>query len=356
CSNAAEAGKVAVLIETTASDGLVTLSTQLITSLRCVAEPLVFSDLEQTIGRHKIHNVLSRVAPDAQADNPDFDLYRMQQELLVVGQEKTLLSSHAVNQSAVINMHRYKYLHMVELAWKLQPHRDWYVIINHDTYLSWPNLLRFLSYYDPKQPWYLGRPEKTLDGSAPRYYGLGDAGFILSGALVRAWNVNHKGLASRYDLRLREEPWSGDFLVAKALLDDLKTRLTDVLPILQPNEPAAVPFNDETWCKPAITLHKLDSRQLDAMHQVEMSMGGDGILFRDVYNTSYFAGFPFERADWDNLAEDSGYALAVVPNDPERARGQWEPKDLINPHQNFMACELACIQHDRCFQFSLLTK
>ena len=55
---------------------------------------------------------------------------------------------------------------MVDKAWSLQPDRDWYVFVEANAYLSWPNLLRFLATYNPRQPWYLSSTTPTTKANA----------------------------------------------------------------------------------------------------------------------------------------------------------------------------------------------
>ncbi|KAK4541418.1 hypothetical protein LTR36_008019 [Oleoguttula mirabilis] len=356
---------IAAIVKTGATEALIRLPTQLVASLRCVKEPIIVSDLEQTLGRHRIHDVLANIAPEDKDANPDFDIYRKQREYATSGQRIKLhsLSSLPVvgddwrtkGKSAAWGLDKYKFLHMVEKAWELQPEREWYVFIEADTYLSWRNLLGFLGKYDSQKPWYFGDPVLMHEHKPTiLQFAHAGSGFILSGSLVRDWVVNHAGLANRWDKRI-PEMWFGGYVMADALDEELKVTVTDVTPMMQRENPARVPFGADVWCKPVVTLHHLDSRQFNELYQTEMALGTSQLLFRDVYHSAYLAGLPFRRDDWYNLADDHKFAIDVTPNDMGKFDGQWEPKDLMDPHQSYMGCELACIQNERCFQFAFST-
>ncbi|KAK5122301.1 hypothetical protein LTR85_004212 [Meristemomyces frigidus] len=357
--------KIALIVKTGATEALERIPTQLVTSLRCVQHPIIVSDLEQTLGRHRIHDVLANIAPEDKDENPEFNIYRKQHEYVTSGRATELrsLSSLPISQddwrtkgkTAAWGLDKYKFLHMVEKAWELQPQRDWYVFIEADTYISWPNLHSFLEHYDAQKPWYFGSAVLMHEHKPTiLHFAYGGSGFILSGSVVKDWAINHSGLANRWDKRI-SEMWFGDFVLADALDEELQVTITDATPMMHPDEPALVPFGADTWCKPVATLHHLDSRQINELYQTEMALNSSHLRFKDVYRSAYLAGLPFRLDDQDNLADDHKFAIDVIPNDMERFHGQWEPKDLVDPNQSYNACELACIQNDGCFQFSFVT-
>ena len=159
--DAFDISKITISIKTGATVAFDKVPTQLMTSLRCVTRPMIFSDLNQTLGSHQMHDVLSRVSPAAMKGNSDFDLYFKQQELVAQGREIELntLSSIPIptqdwrtqGKSAAWALDKYKFTHMVERAWELQPDRDWYGFLEGDTYTSLSNLLRWLKTKNPKQ-------------------------------------------------------------------------------------------------------------------------------------------------------------------------------------------------------------
>ena len=363
CTNVADVRNIAISVKTGATESMDKLPTQLMTSLRCVPDPMLFSDLDQTLGDYQIHDVLSRFSPGAMEGNSDFDIYHRQKELVAQGRENQLKSLvslpnpvddwHAPGSNAAWALDKYKFLHMVERAWELQPDRDWYVFIEADAYLSLSNLVRWLGTLNPKKKLYFGKPVRMWEHRSPLYFGYGGSGVVLSGAAVREFAVEHKGLANSFDYRVRGW-WFGDFVLADALDEVLHLRITNAYPSLNSDEPATIPFGESIWCQPAVTLHHMDLKQFNEMYQYEKSRNFSELLFRDVYNASYIVGLPFKRDNWDNLSDKQEFALEVVSNDPDKINGKWSPEELVDPHRYFPACEHACIQNERCFQFSFV--
>ncbi|KAK3066678.1 hypothetical protein LTR53_016879, partial [Teratosphaeriaceae sp. CCFEE 6253] len=211
CDRYPDTGRVAVILKTGATEALDKIPTQLVTSLQCVREPLLFSDLEQRLGSHTIYDVLANVSREVVDLNTDFDIYRTQHALAASGRETELRSLSSLpiadrgwrtsGKSAAWGLDKYMFLHMIELASRLQPDRDWYVFLEGDTYLSWRNLLDFLASYDAGGLWYFGEPVRMYDHPSLLYSAHGGAGFVLSGAVVREWNAEPAGRASRWDDR-----------------------------------------------------------------------------------------------------------------------------------------------------------
>ncbi|KAK5708184.1 hypothetical protein LTR97_000724 [Elasticomyces elasticus] len=364
CAQHPDPGTVAVILMTGATEGLEKLSTQLVTSLSCVQEPLIFSDLARRLGQHVIHDVLADVSPEIIVQrNVDFYVYRKQHELAATGRETDirLLGDSVLSRDdrqypeerAVSRLDKYKILHAIELAWRLQPDKEWYCFLHANSYLSWPNLLDFLSKQDSSGPWYFGEVVAMLPKSELPGVNSG-GGFILSGRVVRDWNDASTSLAGIWDSHI-DKAWSAKDVLETALNDELHVQVTDAALMMPAEGPERLAFEQENWCTPLITLGLLESRQLDLLYHTELAMDKSLLLFKDLHAAYNKVGYPFKSDDWDNGSDDPKYTLDVVPNHPERAKGQWEPKDLVDPNQNYLACEIACIQQQACFQFSFTT-
>lgn len=120
CNTFPDPGNIAIVIKTGASELYAKLPTTLATVLKCVREPLIFSDLEQRLGEHHVHNVLASFTPSAMNGNKDFDIYRKQQQYIAEGREADLpeLSSvpipsddwRTAGKSAAWGLDKYKFL------------------------------------------------------------------------------------------------------------------------------------------------------------------------------------------------------------------------------------------------------
>jgi hypothetical protein len=154
-------------IKTGATEAFDKLPTQLLTILQCADTLLLFSDLEQDIHSLHIHDVLSRYDPEFLEHHADFELYRKQKEYQTEGRDIQTLSTMTDSNSdwrtsghnAAWALDKYKFLHMIERAWELQPDKEWYVFAETDTYIVWRNLVQWLQNFDSTEPLYLGRGE-----------------------------------------------------------------------------------------------------------------------------------------------------------------------------------------------------
>jgi hypothetical protein len=361
CNSYPDNGNIAVIVKTGATEILDRVPTQLTSCLSCVKEPIIFSDLEQTLGSYKVRDVLAKFSPDVASDNPDFNLYRQQKALLAEGRDIEIPALRSLpnpiddwrikDKSAAWALDKYKFLHMIEQAWELQPDREWYVFIEADTYLSWPNLSRWLGTLNPDHDLYFGSPVQMFEHPHKIFFGYGGAGFILSRSAMRRMCVDHEGFASRYDSRVQK--WFyGDFMVAYALDEEIQLHVADATPGMNPDEPLVIPFNERNWCEQVITMHHMHANQMDQVYRLEHARNFSDLRFRDVFHGTHPTGFPFKREDWDNKADEKTYALEVIENDVETVKGNFEPKVLVDPNASFINCELACIQNKMCFQFT----
>ncbi|CAD6447269.1 dfbdfe87-76d3-4b23-9274-4b8bac6d89e2 [Sclerotinia trifoliorum] len=97
---------------------------------------LFFSDSQGTIGPFTIHDTLKSV-------------------------DQKIRETHARPRQtskyiAIFIASKYKFIHMVEEAYFMQPRANWYVFIETDTYVIWPNLITWLRKMDFTKPLYLG--------------------------------------------------------------------------------------------------------------------------------------------------------------------------------------------------------
>ena len=325
-------------VKTGATEALKKLPTVLQTSLRCIPDPLLFSDLDQVIKGHQVYDVLAKFTPSVMENNTDFDLYRQQQALARESREGDILS---LNEKIMHNadwrtgekniawgLDKYKFLRKsssppctahsltvskdeVERAWEMAPGRDWYFLMEADTYLNWPNLVRWLDQRNSQRRWYFGNALRMDEHPGEFYFGHGGAGIILSGLVVKEFAKIKYGLANRWDHRI-EPMVFGDYVLAAALDEELDVRITKSYPFLHQHLPALVPFGGEEWCRPIVTLHHMDGELLEQMRDLEDLYPGRSLRFRDLYYSQVCEfGLPFpwdtDRAD----VRDRAYALLV---------------------------------------------
>lgn len=202
---------ILVVMKTGASESFGKVPTQLMTTLRCLPDYLIFSDMRQTINGVDIHDSLETVLEEAKKDNPDFDLYRQQKEC-AIDQETCNKPNDAA--SAGWNLDKYKNIHMAEKTYRMRPGYDWYIFVDADTYVLWPNLVQWLSTLRPSKKYYLG--SVAMVGDLP--FAHGGSGYVLSKATMAEFAGKHDGVANQYDKQIHES-CCGDAMFAKAVKD-----------------------------------------------------------------------------------------------------------------------------------------
>ena len=90
CTSFPDSGTIGVVVKTGATVAPIRLLTQLGTTLRCVLNLVILSDLRHHIGTYEIYDVLSSVSPAEIKFNQDFEIYRVQQEYLASGREEEI--------------------------------------------------------------------------------------------------------------------------------------------------------------------------------------------------------------------------------------------------------------------------
>lgn len=210
CAGFPDTSGILLVMKTGATESYDKLPVQIMTALKCLPDFLLFSDLDQRIGGYHVRDSLETVLEEAKEDNGDFDLYRLQQQC-AVDQDNCVKNMEGAD-SAGWNLDKYKNVHMAEKAYRLRPDYDWYVFVDADTYVSWPNLAYSLRKLDPSEEKYLG--VVTLIGSMT--FGHGGSGYIVSRAAMRNFVGKNPGIANKYDMETKNN-CCGDYMFAVAI-------------------------------------------------------------------------------------------------------------------------------------------
>ncbi|KAF2095471.1 hypothetical protein NA57DRAFT_59474 [Rhizodiscina lignyota] len=331
CTELAGADRIVVTIKTGATEANMKIPAQLRTSLRCAPNIHIFSDMEQTIEGHQVHDVIKDIPAEVinGSARADFDLYRKQQELKDPDKiiERLRDVRHAEHDEvAAWTLDKYKNIHILEDSWAMQPDRDWYLHIDADTYVVWPTLLEWTRRLDPSKVLYLG----SLSLVNENEFAHGGSGILMSRAAMHKVVVEHNGTAARWDSRLQHE-CCGDFGLAMAIRE-FGINVTEVSPTIQGDSPRQIPFAPDHWCKPLATLHHITSYGFEELRKFEhqRSNRSEPLTFAELYH-GLMADEIFkldERNDWDNLSEGN-----PVPD--------------VHTSED---CRKACQANEECFQ------
>lgn len=358
CDGFPEANNVLVVVKTGASEAFARLPTQLMTMLKCIPNFLIFSDMDQEIAGYKIHDSLSTVLREVQDGNPDFDLYRRQKACIVDQDNCNKLGDP---KSEGWHLDKYKNTHMAEKTYAMRPGFDWYVFIDADTYVLWPSLVHWLQKLTPTKKHYLGSVTLINNFS----FGHGGSGYVLSKAAIEDFVVNHPGVGNLYDARAKGE-CCGDYVFAMALKETTELGVNQVWPTINGEKPSTIPFGPSHWCHPIVTMHHVNSEEINSIWDFERRRYNEQgafsrpgpVLIRDIFNEFFAPKLAAKREDWNNRADDRFY---LDTKDESRKWDKWmldrmkKAKDYNQfekkAHKSFDDCAAACKSLSDCFQF-----
>lgn len=230
CDGFPDTSGILLVMKTGATEAYDRLPVQIMTVLKCLPDFLLFSDLDQRIGGYHVRDSLDSVLTEAKEGNPDFDLYRLQQQC-AVDQDNCAKVLEAAD-SAGWNLDKYKNIHMAEKAYRLRPDYDWYMFVDADTYVSWPNMVYALKRMDPAKERYFGVP--TVIGD--RLFAHGGSGYVVSRGAMREFAGKNPGIANRYDVEIRTN-CCGDFVFAQALRETIGIQVEGFVSTAPPSHP-----------------------------------------------------------------------------------------------------------------------
>ncbi|KAL2017421.1 hypothetical protein VTK56DRAFT_2223 [Thermocarpiscus australiensis] len=359
CKGFPDTSKVLLVMKTGASEAFARVPTQLMTMLRCLPDFLIFSDMDQNIAGHHIHDSLSTVLPEAQEGNSDFDLYRRQKWCLVDQENCNKLGNPAREGW---NLDKYKNVHIAEKAYAMRPNYDWYLFVDADTYVLWPNLMEWLKRLDPTKKLYLGSVTLIHNFS----FGHGGSGYLVSRAAMEAFVGKHPGVANEYDVKAKSE-CCGDYIFALALKDKTSVGVQQMWPTINGEKPATLPFGPSHWCHPIVTMHHMNSEEINTFWHFErkrrLAQAEAGtsrpLLLKDIFEEYLAPNLISTREDWDNNADNRFY----LDTEGDREWEDWQlnrmkNKDEYNEfenkaHRSFEDCGAACksVGPDECFMY-----
>ncbi|KAL4758491.1 glycosyltransferase family 31 protein [Aspergillus foveolatus] len=326
CQAFADPGNVVFVIKTGATEVYEKLPTQLLTTLGCVQDFLLFSDLDEQIGPYRLRDTLADFNETLKATLPDFELYRLQHEFRRTNQDMApLKGEHAWK------LDKYKFLHMVEKAWLERPGRDWYFFFETDTYIVWTNLVLWLQRISPPtEPLYLGSVAYFMNDP----FAHGGSGIMISGKLLEQFIGGEPGLANKYDDAFTSN-CCGDSVLANTIRAELDIQVQNMFPQINGEKPSTLPFGPTHWCQPVVTMHHLHPRERTAIFDFEQARPDltQPLTFAELSHLSFPNATMLEfEEDWDNLSNIGiEFAGALSPS--------------------LEACRDACKGLKQCFQW-----
>ncbi|EMC96054.1 hypothetical protein BAUCODRAFT_34821 [Baudoinia panamericana UAMH 10762] len=307
CQDVPGADKVLVMLKTGATELYQKLPTHFVTTLTCVPHFMIFSDMAQDFAGYPIHDAIASVGKQYREHHGDFELYRRLQQYQREGQDMGKLKG-----DGGWNLDKWKFLPMLHQAFKSAPDQiQWFVMIEADTSVSWPNLLLWLKTMDPRKPYYLGAQNVVGDTT----FGHGGSGLVFSrkaaDLLVRKRESMGKEAYDEKWEELTSTSCCGDEVVARAF-QEADVALTPAWPRIQGETVSTIDWTDNHWCSVAITWHHVTPIEVDSLFQFQMSWVDDHgwdtpYLFRDVFEHYIERHISVNRTNWNNICQDQRF-------------------------------------------------
>ncbi|KAF2017717.1 glycosyltransferase family 31 protein [Aaosphaeria arxii CBS 175.79] len=355
CSQSEIAGDVLVVLRTGATESHAKLPVHFKTTLRCVPNFLVVSDLDEEIDGHAVHDVLGGVSEQTKQSSEDFKLYRrlQKQGKRGLGDQQVITAQSGSSKGDYLNtenegwkLDKWKFLPMIDEAYQHMPNAKWFVFIESDTYLVWNNLLEYLSNFDASKPYYIGKHLYINDIE----FGYGGAGFVLSNPAMRKVS-EHRSVRIRDYEDFTSTHWVGDCALGK-VFEDIKIPLHKAFPHLQGDSPATLdPATDKigrnAWCYPVVTYHHVSPAEIEELWEFEQNWfkKHDVLLrHRDIFMEHVRPQIRASIPEWDNMSADKEFNAhdhGSSANPLER-----------NSWKSFDHCFALCESKKECVQFS----
>ncbi|KAI1820301.1 glycosyltransferase family 31 protein [Xylaria intraflava] len=331
CARFPNTDGVLLVMKTGATESFERIPTQLLTTMSCLPESdfLLFSDLEQQMGSYHLYDALSEIDEADKDRIADFSLYRSQQECAV--SQKLCIDASTQSNNAW-NLDKYKFLPMLQQTWRMRPDRDWYIFAEADTYVFWANMIHWLkkqSGLNPRSKIYLG--SRSFVSGRP--FAHGGSGYILSQGALKHLVETHANLTQQYTQKGTEE-CCGDLLVALALDEHAGVKIRQTWPMINGEKPTTIPYGQNHWCEPILTMHHMNSEEISTVWQFEQTRKTDRILMmRDLYESLVAPKMQETRENWDNDSDDVCYINpdpAVQEHTDKSLRGRQKQEDEMS--------------------------
>jgi hypothetical protein len=351
---------VFVVLRTGATEAQEKLPVHFKTVLTCVPDFVIYSDMDEIIDGHKVHDVLKDVNKTIKNLAPEFELYDHLRSRGRKGLDYQ--TSFGSGPSGAVDnpgwkLDKWKFMPMVDRALKERPKAKWYVFIEPDTYMIWANMLEYLRHFDSKKSYYIG---KHMYASGV-LFAHGGSGFALSRPALekvsKYWG-EHKAEIDEATLK----GWAGDLILGKALRDS-GTNMFWAYPHLQGDSLTALDWSGEkleriAWCYAATTFHHMNPEEISTLWQFEQTWSrrnpsGAPLRFRDIFNNLIRHRLRAERMGWDNMSIGTEYS-----NETYEKLSQNDKDNLSlveqSAHLSFDMCQTTCQGQPRCIQFSFV--
>ncbi|KAI0847185.1 hypothetical protein F5Y00DRAFT_271299 [Daldinia vernicosa] len=325
------------------------------TVLRCVPDYVIYSDAEETIGDHHIYDFLGQANETLRNAISEFELYNQLHISMREEQECQKRRLGSTPQPPNKRLQQWKLLPIADRALKYRPQARWFVFLEADTYMVWPNVLEYLAKFNAEQPYYLGGGMNISDVLFPPK-GLG---FALSNPAIKKVAEYWKEYQNEWR-QSSNERWVGDITLEHAL-GGIEKDLIRTFPYLQVNglttlDWAVLGSEKRFQCPAPLIFHHMTEEEFTTMWKFEQERlhrnWGKGFLtFRDIFKRLIYHQIKTKRARWDNMSVGIEYSDKTLGRLSNREKDRLSPAEQEAP-LSFEKCRAACESKPTCIQFS----
>ncbi|KAF7592387.1 hypothetical protein BBP40_000305 [Aspergillus hancockii] len=334
---------ILVVLKTGATEALEKVPVHIDTTLKCVPHYVIFSDYEEEIAGVRTYDVLRTVREETKNTDSDFALYN---RLQAQGRQGLQADDWKDDVNGPLGkpgnpgwkLDKWKFVPMLDEARLVKPDAKWYVFIEADSYVVWPNLVAWLSQLNHSQPYYLGSPMQIGDTT----FAYGGSGIILSSEALHRVSKHRAEWPTEVE-EITTRSWAGDSVLGK-VLHDVDVPLLWSWPLLLTSpvwefDHFAEGYGRRPWCYPVVSYHHMTPEDIKIMSHFQHQWFGNGehslLLHKDVFGELVFNATLLERDNWDNLSTEPAI---LEGND----------SSIITAGD----CAQQCDQDPHCLQFS----
>ena len=228
---------------------------------------------------------------------------------------------------------------MVKSALDHRGNATWFVFIEADTYLVWPNLLEYLYNFHSGDALHLGNTMFIQN----KPFDHGGSSCIHSNSAVQKVVRDRDAHLFEYDqLTVRER--AGDAVLAQKL-KKVGVPLIWASPHFAEETPSTIDFNAtgaslKPWCYAPVTYHHMRVHEIRQLYDFEQNWrrkNGSKLLYSEISKGYIQPKLAAAQEDWDNLSKELKLIRDPIPTNPSEE------------------CLAVCEAVSKCLQYSYLS-
>ncbi|KIX95871.1 uncharacterized protein Z520_08579 [Fonsecaea multimorphosa CBS 102226] len=332
---------VLVVIKTGATEASVRIPPILSSFGVCIPNVMIFSDLDQQIESHRIHDALKSVSTEYRENSSEFEFYRSVHKAYYAQVNVTAFGQLDRNAGKAWTLDKWKNIPILHEAYQKYPNVKWYVFIDADTFLAFHNVVQTLDKLNHTLPLYIGAAN-NYDGELT--FAHGGSGYIISAGAAAAFE-------RIYD-REHIDKWEaetaitccGDVMLGMAMRD-AGIKLRNAAPLVQFATIPEISWSSRTWCEPSWTWHHVEPWAMKELFDFDRRWHQENqgfYRFKHLFLKFVKPSIADTKTNWDNLSTDRVFKIDTENQTPEEQKAV-----TLSPSQ----CQAACLEDQGCVQW-----